>query len=186
MNATEMGRRSDSLYYDNVSRRELCDRIAHLESDLEDAKDKNAKLWELVVLWSVINKHMSLCATTDCGQCPVREECGESVYLEGLLGIDSKGLSWRVQERMAETTDVQAENAMLREQVAEACMQLGGAWVRCTELRELLCDLWRFTKAACEKYPKLFDPAAQGGQMVQLNAIDAFEQRMRELGVELD
>ena len=48
MNATEMGRRSDSLYYDNVSRRELCDRIAHLESDLEDAKDKNAKLRELL------------------------------------------------------------------------------------------------------------------------------------------
>ncbi len=45
MNATEMGRRSDSLYYDNVSRRELCDRIAHLESDLEDAKDKNAEVW---------------------------------------------------------------------------------------------------------------------------------------------
>ena len=31
-----------------------------------------------------------------------------------------------------------AENAKLREQVADACMQLGGAWVRCTELRELV------------------------------------------------
>lgn len=62
MNATEMGRRSDSLYYDNVSRRELCDRIAHLESDLDAAKNdlsifsgelvkskaENAKLRELV------------------------------------------------------------------------------------------------------------------------------------------
>lgn len=61
MNATEMGRRSDSLYYDNVSRRELCDRIAHLESDLDAAKNdlsifsgelvkskaENAKLREL-------------------------------------------------------------------------------------------------------------------------------------------
>ena len=43
MNATEMGRRSDSLYYDNVSRRELCDRIAHLESDLEEAKGKETR-----------------------------------------------------------------------------------------------------------------------------------------------
>lgn len=80
-------------------------------------ESENTKLRELVALWIVIDKHMSLCATTDCGQCPVREECGESVYLEGLLGIDPKGLSWRVQERMAETADVQVENANLRELV---------------------------------------------------------------------
>ena len=54
------------------------------------------------------------------------------------------------------------------------------------ELRELVRDMWRFTGAACKKYPRLFNPAAQGGQTVQLNAIDAFEQRMRELGVEVD
>ena len=159
MNATEMGRRSDSLYYDNVSRRELCDRIAHLESDLEDAKDKNAKLWELVVLWSVINKHMSLCATTDCGQCPVREECGESVYLEGLLGIDSKGLSWRVQERMAETTDVQAENA---------------------KLRELMQDMFGAYKGAVEMMP------SSCTKNVMERAVMDISDRMRELGVEVD
>lgn len=51
------------------------------------------------------------------------------------------------------------------------------------KLRELVRDMWRFTGAACKKYPRLFDPAAQGGQTVQLNAIDAFEQRMRELGI---
>ena len=50
-------------------------------------------------------------------------------------------------------------------------------------LRELVRDMWRFTGAACKKYPRLFDPACAGGQMVSLNAIDAFEQRMRELGV---
>ena len=53
------------------------------------------------------------------------------------------------------------------------------------DLRELLRDMWRFTGAACKKYPKLFDQSAQGGQMVCPNAIDAFEQRMRELGVKL-
>lgn len=53
------------------------------------------------------------------------------------------------------------------------------------KLRELVRDIWRFTGAACKKYPRLFDPSAQGGQMVQPNAIDAFEQRMRELGVEV-
>lgn len=52
------------------------------------------------------------------------------------------------------------------------------------KLRELISDMWRFTGAACKKYPKLFDPSAQGGQMVQLNHIDSFEQRMRELGIE--
>ena len=54
------------------------------------------------------------------------------------------------------------------------------------KLRELVRDIWRFTGTACKKYPRLFDPAAQGGQMVQLNMIDAFEQRMRDLGVEVD
>lgn len=38
MNATERARRSDSLYFDNVSRRELCDKVAFLESDMEDIK----------------------------------------------------------------------------------------------------------------------------------------------------
>ena len=54
-----------------------------------------------------------------------------------------------------------------------------------TKLRELCTDMWRFTGAACKKYPRLFDPAAQGPQTVQLNALDSFEQRMRELGLEV-
>ena len=53
------------------------------------------------------------------------------------------------------------------------------------KLRELVQDVWRFTGAACKKYPRLFDPSSQGGQMVQLNMIDSFEQRIRELGVEV-
>ena len=72
---------------------------------------------------------------------------------------------------------VNAEDAI--EQVH--CLQAENA-----KLRELVRDMWRFTGAACKKYPRLFDPAAQGGQTVQLNAIDAFEQRMRELGIEVD
>lgn len=54
------------------------------------------------------------------------------------------------------------------------------------KLRELVRDMWRFTGTACKKYPRLFDPAAQGGQMVQLNMIDSFEQRMCELSIEVD
>lgn len=53
------------------------------------------------------------------------------------------------------------------------------------KLRELVRDMWHFTGEACKKYPRLFDPAAQGGQMVQPNMIDSFEQRMRELGIEV-
>ena len=78
------------------------EQIDGFRKEVRELKAENAKLRELVALWTVINKHMSLCATTVCEQCPVREECGESVYLEGLLGIDPKGLSWRVQERMSE------------------------------------------------------------------------------------
>lgn len=54
------------------------------------------------------------------------------------------------------------------------------------KLRELVRDMWRFTGAACKKYPRLFDPSAPGGQMVRLNPIDAFEQRMADLGIEVD
>lgn len=53
-------------------------------------------------------------------------------------------------------------------------------------LRELIADMWRFTGAACKKYPRLFDQSAQGGQMVMPNMLDSFEQRMRELGIEVD
>ena len=48
MNATEKGRRSDALYYDNVTRRNLCDRIANLESDLTESKAENDKLRERI------------------------------------------------------------------------------------------------------------------------------------------
>lgn len=54
------------------------------------------------------------------------------------------------------------------------------------KLRELVKDMWRFTGAACKKYPRLFDQSAQGGQMVMPNMLGSFEQRMRELGVEVD
>ena len=54
---------------------------------------------------------------------------------------------------------------------------------RICRLEELVRDMWRFTSTACKKHPRLFDPAAQGEQMVQLNMIDAFKQRMSELGV---
>ena len=49
MTATDRGRRSDALYYDNVGmqRRRLCDMVANLESD-------NAELRELLrqALWA--------------------------------------------------------------------------------------------------------------------------------------
>jgi len=132
---------------------------------------ENAKLRKLVGLWSVINKHMSLCATTNCGQCPVREECGESVYLEGLLGIDPKGLSWRVQERMAETTDVQAENAKLRELARDV-----------NKAAHMLCEAW---EGSCSK-------EADGMSLYavcpisdtnELCVFGKLHDRMRELGV---
>lgn len=68
MNATERGRRSDALYYDNISRRELCDMIAHLESDLAESKAENAKLRELVAdMW---NEGMCECGSRGkCARC---------------------------------------------------------------------------------------------------------------------
>ena len=71
----------------------------------------------------------------------------------------------------------------------DALNRAAGRWARTDaenrELRELVRDMWMFTGTACKKYPKLFDPSAQGGQMVYLNQIDSFEQRMHELGIEV-
>lgn len=38
--ATELARRSDALYQGNISRRELCDRIAYLEEEIANGKAK--------------------------------------------------------------------------------------------------------------------------------------------------
>ena len=70
---------------------------------------ENAKLRELVSILSVINKNMSQCSVTDCNQCPVSNECSESVHLEGLLGIDTREISWRVQWRNEDSFDIQRE-----------------------------------------------------------------------------
>lgn len=38
---TRIYKRSDALYYSTIKRRELCDMIAHLESDLKREREKN-------------------------------------------------------------------------------------------------------------------------------------------------
>ncbi len=48
MTATERARRSDALYYGGGPKRYLCDRIANVESDLEDAEAENARLRERI------------------------------------------------------------------------------------------------------------------------------------------
>lgn len=83
----------------------------------------------------------------------------------------------------AENEQLKADNAMYRTRFADSFIRLLN---KRDELRELVRDIWQFTGAACKKYPKLFDQPAQGGQSLQPNAIDFFEQRMRELGVEVD
>lgn len=48
MNAKDRARRSDALHYGTDSRRALCDRIANLESDLEDAR-KECEQWQAML-----------------------------------------------------------------------------------------------------------------------------------------
>ena len=82
------------------------------------------------------------------------------------------------------------QTCFTKEQLALLCANYDGRidslGAENAKLLELVMDMWQFTGAACKKYPRLFDPAAQGGQMVQPNMIDAFEQRMRELGIEVE
>ncbi len=54
------------------------------------------------------------------------------------------------------------------------------------KLRELCADVWMFTRAACGKYPRLFDKPAQGGQMVRPNMLDEFGDRMEALGIKVE
>lgn len=89
-------------------------------------------------------------------------------------------MSW--EQRNADFCNAQTDAQMA---YIEAEREVDRLQTENAKLRELVRDMWRFTGAACKKYPRLFDPAAQGGQMVQLNAIDAFEQRMRERGIEV-
>ena len=101
MNATERGRRSDALYYDNISRRDLCDMIANLESDLAESKAENAKL----------NAQLERLVTL------LRVDCDIDASWDGLrrfwsIGLTEDGCLMRDRACKAE-----AENAKLRELV---------------------------------------------------------------------
>ena len=126
--AYEAGYRDGSINYE-LEHCPACKNVA----DLQEALAENAKLRELAVLQSVIFKHMSTCPTTDCQACPVNDECAESVYLEGVFGIDDKETSWLVQWRSEDAADVRAENAKLRElaRAAWRCIHTGASCSDC-------------------------------------------------------
>lgn len=92
--------------------------------------------------------------------------------LEGqCYGMDGMSASAKIRT-------LQRMNVLLREQNGRLQIESG-------KLRELMRDMWQFTGTACKKYPRLFDQSAQGGQMVMPNMLGSFEQRMRELGVDV-
>lgn len=47
MDVTRIYKRSDALYYGKIKRRELCDMIAHLESDLAQERERSERYKEL-------------------------------------------------------------------------------------------------------------------------------------------
>lgn len=63
MTPTEQARRSDALYYGKVTRRELCDMVSHLESDLGDERNANRYLQEVAasVMYSDYEKLPRIC-----------------------------------------------------------------------------------------------------------------------------
>ncbi len=78
--------------------------------------------------------------------------------------------------------NLEAENKKLREQIADTCMQLGGAWARCSDLLELVRHLY---KCMC-------NIDADGNYECDSCEYDNtegkcdFEYLLRELGVEVD
>lgn len=69
MTSTERARRSDSLYFGYVKRRELCDMVAQREHEVEDLMSENVKLRELM-------RGMRLCSNDDADgrKCPLYDE----------------------------------------------------------------------------------------------------------------
>ena len=118
------------------------------------------------------------------------EWCHETQQENDRLKAENAKLISVLHEVEAEAVDaylgLQHDCELLSGEIDDRFRKCWHEQVQNAKLRELVRDMWRFTGTACKKYPRLFDPAAQGGQMVQLNAIDAFEQRMRELGVEVE
>lgn len=56
--------------------------------------------------------------------------------------------------------------------------------IDCQERDELIRGMWLFIQSACGKYPKLFEPPTQGGQMVYPHPLDDFKRRIEDLGIE--
>lgn len=109
----------DARKFESLWRRAKIEKTT-LEKRIDELCEENEKLRKLAILQSVLFKRMSACPTTDCQICPVKEECAEFVHLEGLLGIDDKMECWRVQWRIEDATDVQAENSKLKELTTQA------------------------------------------------------------------
>lgn len=147
----------NQLRDENAKLREL----AVLQSVIFKLRDENAELRKLTVLQSVISKHMNTCPTTDCQVCPVNEECAESVHLEGVLGIDDKETSWLVQWRNEDAADVRAENA---------------------KLRELLLDVWN----DATQFDGFWDYVHDDGEIYNEDELPHYQERMRELGIEVN
>ena len=90
-------------------------------------------------------------------------ERGMDEYVTALR--DAADTIWQLRDDLQRTNN---ENARMREQVADACMQLGGAWARCAELRELLQRTWdAFHDATAREFVSV-------------------KNELRELGVEVD
>lgn len=151
------------------------EQIDGFRREVRELRDENAKLRELTVLQSVIFKHMSTCPTTDCQVCPVNDECAESVYLEGVLGIDDKETSWLVQWRSEDAVDVQAENAKLRELVADVLAYGRDGGFLCAD------GAW-----SCPHYQECFNYPVEEGPDKYVRRGCRWLVLARELGVEVD
>lgn len=147
---------------------------ASLLRDVADTLDESAKLRELVSLLCVIDKYIGICGDIDCNKCPVSSECAESVYLEGLLGIDAKETSWRVQWRIEDAMDIQTENKNLQTQLADATESTRRIEGQCAKLRELVRDWRDFAVGGADSLP---DWNAQQADL---------ESRMQKLGIEVE
>lgn len=86
MTPTEQARRSDSLFYGQVSRRELCDMIAHRESDLEDERRANGYLRDMAAramyggeyrLPLICPRFLAPRTDNGCLHCAYSLKCGE-------------------------------------------------------------------------------------------------------------
>lgn len=183
MTPTEKGRRVDALNQGPDTRRVLCEMVANRESDLEELTAENASLKNAAELLRAMlsQKHTEKwCYMAENAR--LREE--RDMYRDLVGMMDHPDLN----------AQFQAENAKLREIIAdlEELLPKSERWyshetVKAiaednAKLRKLLLDVWNDAM----RFDGFWDYVMDDGEIYNEDELPHYQERMRELGIEVN